>query len=212
MSKKYMLELPKTANYNKISDEIMLQEEHLRKGHDYLRKAQHKLNNNFFQKVFLGNYNLKKSIGLFLKAGEEFLFAKNMNMCCSAYVDALEQCYNYNKFSKLDTITIMGIYFYLCNRHNLRIYAYRKIIDYFENYAVKTLEKLNKNVKIGDMYSLLAKNFGNTELAIHYYKKSNEYLSKTKIKYLIDENNNEIKKIKTVLMKNFSFSILNNCK
>jgi hypothetical protein len=190
------------SNLNKhnMSEEIVSVEDMRSNGLKLQHQAEELINTNFVKKALWKNYYILESIPMFLDAASQFKKINEVKMCIDVYEKILDQCLELDKFKSLDTISILFVYFNTCNEFGQSINI--KYIYYFEKYVLHTLEKLNKNVKIGILYRLLAQNSGNTEKAIEYYRKSNQYYSKTPLNCTIDENNKAVIQINEILGKN----------
>lgn len=186
--------LNETYGLNTSTDEIR------QRGNILIKKAEDSLNPSCINKLFGNKKGISKAIFAYAKAGNEYKSINELNLCINAYEKALEQCMKFDKFKSVKTIGVLIVYISICN--NSKIFINNKYIEQFENYALKTLEKEKKYIKIGYIFKLLAKNFGTSDLALIYYEKSNKFYRKTKVKYAIEENNMAIQKIGEELGKN----------
>lgn len=183
-----------------MNEEIVLNLESHTNGQKLINQAEELTKKHFIKKLLLNKFYISKSIQLFLEAGEEFKKINDINLYINTYERTLEQCYILDKFESLYTISVLTKYFSICNEFGYLIN--NKYINFFEKYAIVSLKKLNKNIKIGNLYKLLAKNVGDTEIAIENYIKSNHFYNKTNLKCVIEENNKEVAKINEILGKN----------
>lgn len=195
-----MIRFSNIYNYNELNTTDISNEEIRDRGNDLIHQADELLKMNCIKKIFCNEHYIREAIYLYVKASDEFKSINNINLCMTVYDKALEQCIILDKFQSLETIGVLMVYFSTCNK--LKVSINNKYIEYFYNFSLNFLETLHKNIKIANIYKLIAKNYGDTELAIKYYEKSNQYYRKTNGNYTIEENNKAILKINRTLGKN----------
>lgn len=115
--------------------------ENLDVGHIYFDLAQTYANKNFIKKLFFKDYYLEKAIRYYTMAAKEFEFINDTNMSILSISNAIDQCYNLDKFTSLETVNVILLYILICNHLKISVYTKKRNIEYFEINAVPFLEK-----------------------------------------------------------------------